>query len=68
LENESRNLILSVKDHQAIYDASHCEHRTTDYMASLWIKLAQEIGVGKWNIITVISVAVLLFLFYYALC
>src|SRR5215470_2704557 len=53
-------LILLVKGHQAIYDASHSEHRNRDYIASVWVKIAQEMGVGKRNIITVISVAVLL--------
>jgi hypothetical protein len=30
----------------------------TDYIASVWVKTAQEMGVSKRNIITVISVAV----------
>jgi hypothetical protein len=34
----------------------------TDYIASVWVKIAQEMGVGKRNIITVISVAILLLL------
>jgi hypothetical protein len=52
--------VLLVKDHQAIYDACHSEHRNRDHIASVWVKIAPEMGVGKWNIITVISVAVLL--------
>jgi hypothetical protein len=54
--------ILLVKDRQAIYDPSHSEHRNRNYIASVWVKIAQEMGAGKWNIITVISVAVLLLL------
>ena len=40
-------LILLVKDHEAIFDASRCEHRNRDYVASIWQKIAQEMGVGK---------------------
>jgi hypothetical protein len=39
-------LILLVKD-EAIVDASRCEHRNRDYIASVWQKNAQEMGVGK---------------------
>jgi hypothetical protein len=57
--------ILLVKDHQAIYNA--CP-RNRDYIASVWVKTAQEMGAGKWNIITVISSAVLLLLLLLLLC
>jgi hypothetical protein len=40
-------LILSVKEHGAIYDASHYEHRKGDYIASVWLKIAQEMGASK---------------------
>jgi hypothetical protein len=42
-------LILSVKDYQAIYDASVSDHRNRDYVASLWAKIAQEMDVGMWR-------------------
>jgi hypothetical protein len=42
-------LILLVKDHEAIFDASRCEHRNRDYIASVWLKIAKEMGVGKWS-------------------
>jgi hypothetical protein len=42
-------LILSVKDHQAIYDASDSDHRNRDYIASLWAKIAQEMDEGTWR-------------------
>jgi hypothetical protein len=38
-----------VKDHEAIYNASRCEHRNQDYIASIWMKIAQEMGIGKWS-------------------
>jgi hypothetical protein len=41
------NLILLVKDQEEIFDASRCEHRNRDYVASFWQKIAQEMGVGK---------------------
>jgi hypothetical protein len=40
-------LILLVKDHEAIYDPSRFEHRNRDYIASVWQKIAQEMGEGK---------------------
>ena len=43
-------LIILVKDHEAIFDASRCEHRNRDYIASVWLKIAQEMGVGKWSV------------------
>jgi ribulose kinase len=45
-EMDVEKLIL-VKDHEAIVDASRCEHRNRDYIASVWQKIAQEMGVGK---------------------
>jgi membrane-anchored glycerophosphoryl diester phosphodiesterase (GDPDase) len=36
----------------------------TEHIASVWVKIAQQMGVGKWNLITVISVAVLLLLLF----
>jgi hypothetical protein len=45
--------ILLVKGHQAIYDACHSEHRNRDHIASVWVKIAQEMDAGRWNIITV---------------
>ena len=43
------NLILLVKDHEAIFDASRCEHRNRDYTSSVWLKIAQEMAVGNWS-------------------
>ena len=40
-------LIVLVKDHGAIYDASRFENRKRDYIASVWLKIAQEMGVDK---------------------
>jgi hypothetical protein len=48
-EMEIEELILVVKDHDAIYDASHCEYRNCGQLASVWKKIAQEMGVGKWS-------------------
>jgi hypothetical protein len=45
-EMNVEKLIRSVKDHQAMYDASDCEHRNKDDIASVWTKIAQEMGVG----------------------
>jgi ribulose kinase len=42
-------LILLMKDHEAIYDTSRCEHRNRDCIASVWMKIAQEMGTGKWS-------------------
>jgi len=42
-------LILLVKDHEAIFNALRCEHRNRDYITSVWLKIAQEIGEGKWS-------------------
>jgi len=42
-------LILLVKDHEAIFDASRCEQRNKDYIISVWLKIAQEVDVGKWS-------------------
>ena len=44
---DEEKLILLVKDHEEIFDASRCEHRNRDYVASVWQKIAQEMGVGK---------------------
>jgi hypothetical protein len=46
-EMNVEELILLVKDHEAIFDASRFEHRNQDYIASVWQKIAQEMGVGK---------------------
>jgi len=35
-------LIPLVKGHQAIYDACRCEHRNRDYIASVWVQVAQD--------------------------
>ena len=32
-----------------MYDASDCEHRNKDDIASVWTKIAQEMGLGKWR-------------------
>jgi hypothetical protein len=42
-------LILLVKDHEAIHDASDSYHRNRDYIASLWAKIAHEMDVGMWR-------------------
>jgi hypothetical protein len=53
--------IVLVKDHQARPSMMPVIlNIETDYIASVWVKIAQEMG--KRNIITVISVAVLLLL------
>ena len=49
-EMDVEKLILLVKDHEAIFDVSRCEHRNRDYIASVWLKIAQEMGVGKWSV------------------
>ena len=49
-EMDVEKLILLVKDHEAIFDASRCEHRNRAYIASVWQKIAQEMGVGKWSV------------------
>jgi hypothetical protein len=46
-EMHVEKLILLVKDHGEIFDASRFEHRNRDYIASFWQKIAQEMGVGK---------------------
>jgi ribulose kinase len=46
-EMDVEKLILLVKDHEANFDASRCEHRNRDYVASVSQKIAQEMGVGK---------------------
>jgi hypothetical protein len=43
-------LILLLKDHEVIYDASRYEHQNRDYVASVWLKIAQEMGVAKWSV------------------
>jgi hypothetical protein len=43
------NWKILVKDHEAIFDASRCELWSQDYIASVWLKIAQEMGVGKWS-------------------
>ena len=48
-ETDVEKLILLVKDHEAIFNTSRCEHRNQDYIASVWLKIAQEMGVGKWS-------------------
>jgi hypothetical protein len=47
--DECEKLILLVKDHQAIYDASDSDHRNRDYIVSLWAKIAQEMDVATWR-------------------
>jgi hypothetical protein len=44
-------LILLVKNHEAIFDALCCEHRNRDYIASIWQKIAKEVGIGKWSVL-----------------
>jgi hypothetical protein len=61
------NFILLVKGHQATYDGCHSEHRNRNCIASVWVKIAREMGAGKRNIITVISVAVYYYYYYYCL-
>ena len=46
-EMDVEKLILLVKDYEETLDASRCEHRNRDYVASVWQKIAQEMGVGK---------------------
>jgi hypothetical protein len=46
-EMDMEKLVLPVKDHEVIFDASRCEQRTRDYIAGVWQKIAQEMGVGK---------------------
>jgi hypothetical protein len=48
-EMDVEKLILLVKNHDAIYNASRYEHRNRDYIASVWMKIAQEMGAGKWG-------------------
>ena len=38
-EMDVEKLILLVKDHEEIFDASRCEHRNRDYIASVGRKL-----------------------------
>jgi hypothetical protein len=45
----AEKLILLGKGHQAIYNASRCEYRNRDYIASLWVETVLEMGVGKWR-------------------
>jgi ribulose kinase len=40
-------LIVLVKDHEAIFDASRCDHRDRVYISSVWQKIAQEMGESK---------------------
>jgi len=40
---------MDVKDHKAIFDALCCEHRNRNYIASVWLKIAKEMGIGKWS-------------------
>ena len=46
-EIDAGKLILLVKKHEEIFDASLCERRNRDYVASVWQKIAQKMGVGK---------------------
>ena len=48
--NECTEAHFLLKDHEAIYDASHCEHRKGDELASLWTKIAEVMGVGRWSV------------------
>ena len=48
-EMDVEKIILLVQDHEAIFDASRCEHRNRDYITSIRLKIAQEMGVGKWS-------------------
>ena len=41
--------ILLVKDHEAIFDTSRCDHRNRDYISSVWQKITQEMGEGKMS-------------------
>jgi hypothetical protein len=56
-------LILLVKAHQAIYDPSRSEHRNRDHIASVWVKIAEEMGGGKRKIVYYYY-----YYYYYALC
>jgi hypothetical protein len=35
-EMNVEKLICLIEGHQVIYDASHCEHRHREYVASIW--------------------------------
>jgi hypothetical protein len=48
-EMKVEKLILLVKDHESFYDALHCEHQNCDQLASICMKIAQEMAVGKWS-------------------
>jgi hypothetical protein len=48
-EMNVEKLILLVKEHQAIYDASDSDHGNRNYIASLWAKMVQEMDLGKWT-------------------
>jgi hypothetical protein len=46
-EMDVNELILSVKDHEAIYDAPRCEQGNRDHLASVWMKIAQIAYISK---------------------
>jgi hypothetical protein len=46
-EMDVEKLILLVKDHESFYNALHCEHQNCNQLANIWMKIAQEMGVGK---------------------
>ena len=48
-EMDVEKLNLLVKDHESFYDALHCEHWNHDQLANIGMKIAQEMGVGKWS-------------------
>jgi hypothetical protein len=62
-EMEVEKLILLVKDHEAIFDASSFEHRNRDYLASVWQKIAQEMGDGKQERFDILFVTLIMTIF-----
>jgi hypothetical protein len=59
----AEKLILLVKDHEAIFDASRCEHRNRDYIASVWQKIAQEMSEGKEERFDILFVTLMMTIF-----
>jgi hypothetical protein len=62
-EMDFEKLISLVKDHEAIFDASRCEHRNRDYIASVWQKIAQEMGKGKEECFDILFVTLMMTIF-----
>jgi rRNA pseudouridine-1189 N-methylase Emg1 (Nep1/Mra1 family) len=62
-EMDVEKFILLVKDHEAIFDASRCEHRNRDYIASVWEKIAQEMGEGKEGRFDILFVTLMMTIF-----